>query len=210
MELAFDTIPSQFYVFLGFWSVTWIATKVHDPDNKGHFSDNGALLTFSNITGMTMAAMSLYFNDEKVFMEANSLFWFATYFIVDLLDCLYRRDVTFTIHALITLGLCGVNCTPKFYNLRIASQGSFTELSSPLFWRWKKSKEKVDFQIFVFVFFMCRLVWVPIFVTRASKIVDLGQAAYYVTGAFYMLQLGFFSKSVKILMDYKEGKSKEA
>ncbi len=209
MEIVFDTIPTQFYVFLTFWSLAWITTKLKNPNNEGHFSANGALLSFSNITGMIMSAVSLYFNDEEIFMEANSLLWFASFFIVDLFDCLYRKDAIYTIHAIITLALCGVNCTPKFYNLRIASQGSFTEISSPYLWIWKNSKKKVDFQIFALLFFLCRIVWVPVFVTRASRIVDLGTAAYYVTGAFYLLQLIFFYKIVAMLLNYKEDKGKK-
>ena len=210
MEFVFDEIPIQFYVFLTFWLSAWIASRIYAPTDEGHFSNNGLLLSFNHVTGMTIAIISLYFNDEKIFMEANCVLWFTSFFIVDFLDCLHRKDVVYTFHAIFSLILCRLICKPRFYNLRLASLGSFVELSSLFLWRWKKTKKKSDFQLFAFVFFVCRFVWPPIVILRTSRIVDLGSTEYIMIGAYFLMQSGFFYKIVNVLLNYEEGKSKES
>lgn len=202
-----DQIPIHFYVFLLFWTIAWITTKLTSkpsPTNN-HFSENIPLLTFNNIFGIVLASLSLYFNNEEIFSESIVISWFIAFFIIDLLDCLKRKDIVFTIHALITLALCYINTIPKYFVLRIASLGTFCETSSPFLWRWKKTKKKSDFQIFSVVFALCRLVWVPVYMIRCSKLVDFDDWVILATVLFYLLQLAFFFQIVTILLNYREG-----
>jgi hypothetical protein len=205
--IDFDQIPTHFYVFLIFWTIAWITTKITSkPSPKNdHFSDNGPLLSFNNIAGITLASLSLYCNNEETFSESIVISWFTSFFIIDLLDCLYRKDIVFTVHALITLSLCFINTIPKYHELRIASLGTFTEASSPFLWRWKKTKKKSDFQIFGVIFFLCRLVWVPVYMIRCSRLVDFDDWVLLATVLFYLLQLLFFFQIVRILLNYREG-----
>ncbi len=203
--------PFEFYAFLFLWSSLWIITKIRSPaGDKNHFGENLFLITGNHVVGMTFATLSLYFDDETKFRESILLSWYASYFVVDLLDCIYRGDVVFSIHAVLSLALSRINYLPKYYFLRTGSKGAFTELSSFFLSKWKKSKKKIDFQIFTVVFFFCRLVWVPVFMVGAAKVVDIDGFVIYATVAFYLLQLLFFGKMVVILFNYKEGKkSKE-
>ena len=201
-------IPSTFYPFLLLWASLWLGTKILFPKKIDHF-DNGYLMTFNVVVGMTIATFSLYFDDEETLSESTTIAWFAAFFIIDLVDCINRRDIVFAIHAILTLGLCRINLIPKYYSLRMGSQGSFLELSTPFLWRWKKTKAKTDFKIFGVIFFFCRLVWVPVFMTRAMKLIEVDDLILYFTGVFYLLQLAFFFKIVLILSSYKEKKGKE-
>lgn len=201
-------IPSTFYPFLFFWASIWFGTKIVASKKEDHF-DNAYVSTLNVSVGMTIAVLSLYFDDEEILLESTTISWFAAFFIMDLVDCINRRDIVFTIHAILSLGLCRINMTPKYYNLRMASQGSFAELSTPFLWRWKNTKAKTDFHIFGVIFFFCRLVWVPVFITKASRLIKIDDLVLYISGAFYLLQLGFFVKIIQILSNYKAGKGKQ-
>ena len=204
--------PYYFFIFLTFWTIAWVATKHLKKNDKNHFAENGPLLTFNHVFGMILSSISLYYNDhESTFNESIVIFWFTSYFIIDLFDCLYRKDITFTIHALLSIGLCYINSMEKYYGLRTASLGSFTELSSPFLWKWKQSKKKLDFVIFAIVFFGCRLVWVPVFMYSAYERLhgEMDGFVIYTTLAFYGLQLVFFYKIVKLLVNYRNDNDDE-
>jgi hypothetical protein len=215
-------IQNHFYMFLLFWSIAWIRTKISSSnsnssskDDKNHFCNNHALLDFKNIVGMFIASISLYNgsnnNINTIIHDINDsmvISWFSSFFIIDLFDCIYRADGIYTIHAIISLGLCYLNTIPKYYQLQLASKGSYTELSSIFLTKWKLSKRKSHFQLFCSVFFFCRLVWVPIFFLKAWHEVHLDGFVIYTSGAFYVLQLGFFYKMMNILFCYKEDKEK--
>jgi len=203
-------LPLEFYAFLALWSLVWIVTKVRSSeDDKNHFASNISLLTVNQIVGITMGALSLYFNDETMMKESTMLSWYCSFFVVDLLDCIYRRDMIYSIHAVLALVLGRANFIPKYYHLRTGSKGAMIELSTLFYYRWKATKKKVDFQIFSVVFFFCRLVWIPVFTTRAAQEIDMDGFVIYASVALYILQLGFFGKIIKVLSNYKE-KSKEA
>mmetsp|Transcript_6245 Transcript_6245/g.7912 ORF Transcript_6245/g.7912 Transcript_6245/m.7912 type:complete len:215 (+) Transcript_6245:148-792(+) len=202
-------LPKSFGVSLSFWIMAYVGSYIHDPKNKDHFGENPYLMSLNSIVGPFLAALSLYYSDEETFSEIIILSWFSAFFIVDLVDCFIRKDFVFSFHAIISLVLVSVNCTPKYYDLRIASKGSFTELSTPFLHKWKMSKKKRDFQVFAVIFFFCRLVWTPIFVTQAFQILDYDYYVLGATAAFYILQLGFFGKIVSLLMNYKDKKDKK-
>ncbi len=202
-----DQIPIHFYVFLLFWTIAWITTKLRckqSPENK-KFSENGILLTFNNFAGIVLASLSLYFNNEEIFSESIVISWFTAFFIIDLFDCLFRKDIVFTVHALMTLILCYINTIPKYYGLRMASLGTYCETSSPFLWKWKWTKKKSDFQIFTVIFFLCRLVWVPLYMIRYSQLVDFDDWVILATVLFYLLQVAFFFQMVRMLLNYREG-----
>mmetsp|Transcript_154 Transcript_154/g.223 ORF Transcript_154/g.223 Transcript_154/m.223 type:complete len:212 (+) Transcript_154:1519-2154(+) len=198
-------LPVPFYAFTVLWSLLWAVTKIRAPkDKKDHFSENLFLLTGNQVVGLMLSILSLYFDEETYMRESTVLSWYGSFFIVDLLDCVYRKDVVFFIHAVLSLTLCRVNFLPKYYGLRTGSKGVFTELSTLFLNKWKKSKKKIDFQMFAVVFFFCRLCWVPFFMIRAAKEVDMDGFVICASVAFYLLQVVFFGKIITILRNYKE------
>jgi hypothetical protein len=203
--ISFDFISLPgFYPLLAFWLTSWLVTKIASPKNVNHFDNNAFLMTLGHVGGMSIAAASLYFNDDDIIPETLTISWFASFFIADLWDCLYRKDAVFTVHALMSLTLCQINCGPKYLMARTSSKGSFTELSSPFYTKWKKTKSKVDFQIFTIIFFFCRLVWVPYFLIDSAKVIQLEGISLYGSVMFFIMQVFFFLKMLNILINYKD------
>eukprot|EP00555_Chaetoceros_dichaeta_P004235 CAMPEP_0198261246 /NCGR_PEP_ID=MMETSP1447-20131203/10003_1 /TAXON_ID=420782 /ORGANISM="Chaetoceros dichaeta, Strain CCMP1751" /LENGTH=105 /DNA_ID=CAMNT_0043949099 /DNA_START=406 /DNA_END=726 /DNA_ORIENTATION=- len=99
---------------------------------------------------------------------------------------------------------------PEVYAWRAGSMGYMTEISTPVYNIWKLKKTKGIFAIFCVLFFLCRIVWVPIFLwgwlfRQSSPNFDwlLG-----VSSLFYALQLLFFAKMIKMLMKYDSSKER--
>jgi hypothetical protein len=151
---------------------------------------------------MIFAAMSLYINDEAIFPEAIVLSWSAGYFAADLLDCAVRRDGMFFAHAIIGVALLLSCFTEFFYNQRAGRRGYFVEISTPFFNRWKATKKKVDFRNFVAVFFLCRIVYTPLFLSKMQ--VTQNSFAFLASAAFYLLNAIWFVKMFVMLLNYKE------
>jgi hypothetical protein len=67
-----------------------------------------------------LGLMSMYYNDDSVFNERIPILWSIGYFVVDLVDCGLRGDVTYSLHALfcLVLGLSNYT-TPVCRELRM-------------------------------------------------------------------------------------------
>ena len=154
--------------------------------------------------GLSLASIGLIVRDENILKESVILDFSFGYFVADLLVCLFKRDYVFIVHALVSMGLNYVCRQPAYYALRCGSQGFMTELSTLPYLFWQKSKKKSLFQVFVGVFFLCRIVWTPIFLRNTFSKVETDTVALLCSGAFYILQMGFFSKMISILKNYKE------
>jgi hypothetical protein len=62
----------------------------------------------------------MYYNDDSVFNERIPILWSIGYFVVDLVDCGLRGDVTYSLHALFCLVLGVANyTTPVLRELRL-------------------------------------------------------------------------------------------
>lgn len=199
MEYNFDPISSFCFCF---WPVVYChsyVTKNHT--NKDHFNCPRIVLLHV-YGGMIFAALSLYINDEAAFPEAIILSWSAGYFAADLLDCAVRRDGMFFAHAIIGVALLYCCFTEFFYNQRAGSLGYFVEISTPFLYRWKATKNKADFRNFLVVFFLCRLVYTPFFLSKMQ--VTQNSFALVASAAFYVLNGIWFVKMLFMLLNYKE------
>lgn len=161
-----------------------------------------AFHNFHNFGGMGLAFASLYFDDDTIFNERISILWTFGYFCVDLVDTLLRRDVAFSLHAILCLVL-GMGCytSPIFRLLRINSKALLCELSSPLMHVAKRTREPLHFLLFAIVFFLCRIVWLPYFLSEL-RFFDLKWfdfRIYFLVG-FYLLNLYWFYKIVRLLV----------
>jgi len=129
---------------------------------------------------------------------------------VDLYDCIRRKDWVFTGHAIITLTLnVGTHTSPIHYALRSASKGYMTEISSPFYRWWTVTKSFHVYVIFYVLFFLCRLVWVPIFLKNAFSVAGYDWLLY-ASILFYVLNLGFFQEMTKILLHYDTQRAKKS
>jgi len=155
-----------------------------------------------NFGGILLALVSMYFNDDNIFNERIPILWTFGYFCVDLLDCLYRRDVPFILHAFFCLVL-GVGCytSPIFRVLRINSKALLCELSSPFLHLAKQTRAPHHFALFALVFLACRIIWLPVFLSELRHY-DLTWFDFrlYFLLAFYGLNCFWFYKIVRILL----------
>ena len=156
------------------------------------------------IGGLLLASIGLCFKDENILKESVVLDFSLGYFVADLIVCLEKRDYVFIVHALVSMGLNYVCRQPAYYALRCGSQGFMTELSTIPYLFWQKTKKKSIYQVFVGVFFLCRIVWTPLFLRNTFSVVGIDTMPLLFSLGFYILQLGFFSKMISILKNYKE------
>jgi hypothetical protein len=174
-----------------------------------HSYDQNAMIHASHAIGVViLSSLSLYFNDETVFRELIPIAFSRGYFLVDLWDCIKRKDWVFTFHAVISLTLnVGTHLSPIHYKLRSASKGYMTEISSPFYRWWTVTKSFHVYVIFYITFLSCRLIWVPIFLKSAFRLAGYDWLSY-ASVAFYVLNLGFFTRMTNILLNYDRSKKK--
>lgn len=185
------------------WSFVYIACCIKHNSKQGFLTEYQFALGHSIIL-VIISFMSLYIDNEEVFSEAIPLDFSLGFFLVELFDCIIRRDLTFTIHAVISLLLNYMTSRPTHFALRSGSKGSLCEISTPLYYLWKKTKRKRHFQYFGLVFFLCRLVWVPLFVYKTLQVCGFDDVVVWASIAFYILQCCFFVKFLTMLLNYQD------
>jgi len=196
---------------LVFFLTLWVGTLLRSKD-KHKFDNDGFASSIHSIVVVFLASASLFFRDESIVSESMPLMFSRSYFLVDILDCIVRLDGVFTLHGILSL-LLNVGCQmhPDVYAWRAGSMGYMTEISTPLYNRWKGTKSKGDFTVFCGVFFLCRIVWVPVFLwgwfrRQSPPNYDWLMAT---SSVFYVLQLVFFWKIVGILRNYDVPREKK-
>jgi len=193
-----------------FFLTIWVGTYVYSKD-KHKFDRDGTASSIHSIIVVLLASSSLLFQGESTVSESVPLTFSCSYFLVDLLDCIVRLDSVFTFHAILSLFLNVCCHRPDIFAWRGGSRAYMTEISTPFYNRWKLTKTKADFVILCVIFFLCRIVWVPIFLWgmyfRQSSPAEF-DLLMVASLAFYVLQLAFFAKMVNILMNYGGSKKK--
>lgn len=165
---------------------------------------------FHNIGTMILASISLYFSDDSIMRERNTILFSLSYFTADIVDCAWRLDYGYSIHAMLALciGTLFLN-TPACVEGRLISKCCFCELSSPFLFHVKKTKEPRDFVIFAIVFTLCRIVWIPfILKSMHDSGVDWKDLQMLFVMAMYVLNLYWYSKIINILISGKGPKQK--
>jgi len=189
-----------------FWAAVFVYTKNYGKfkGTEEHFGSNTFWLDVHSIVGMVLGALSLTINDEEIFSESIVLSWAAGHFIVDLYDCIERRDVMFSGHAVVALSLTYICSTKDYYDLRAGSRGYFVEFSTLFFHQWRQSKSKANFFRFYLTFFVCRIVYTPFFLYQLLPVLKENVFAQAASLAFYLLQCLWFAKGTQMLFNYKE------
>mmetsp|Transcript_26256 Transcript_26256/g.60375 ORF Transcript_26256/g.60375 Transcript_26256/m.60375 type:complete len:166 (+) Transcript_26256:442-939(+) len=146
--------------------------------------------------------------------ESLALSFTSCYFVVDMVDCILRKDFMFLFHAVISLALMlGSSLSPVHYKLHSYHKGMLTEGSTPMLNCWQKTKKKIHYIFFFALFTIFRIVWVPIFLSQTWPHVSDGssydRAVIYLGYVWYLLQLAWYVKMIGILINYKEEDERE-
>jgi hypothetical protein len=194
-----------FYLPLAFWSACWL----YSYQQKFDYSKWDMLNGFHHVGAITLGLISIYYNDDTIFNERITILWSIPYFIVDLVECVYRKHFTYTVHGLVCLILgVGNYQTPLYRMLRMNSKATFIEASSLLLYKTKESRDPVLFMVFAFIYTLCRIVWIP---TIMKELLDHGvqwtEPTLILLTGFYALNWWWYLKILKILYKGLRGES---
>jgi hypothetical protein len=194
-----------FYLPFSLWAGTYLYSK---RSKSFEFHKCTLLHNIHNVTAIAIGTASIVCNN-KSFNERISILFSLSYFAVDLIDCVVRKDLAYSVHGAlcVLLGLANY-LTPLLRQLRMNSKAAFCELSSPFLHVAKKSKAPVHFAIFALAFTVCRVVWIPIMMRQLS-VAGMEWTNPILIGltGFYGLNLYWYAKIVKMLYDGLTGKS---
>jgi hypothetical protein len=191
--------------------VLWVSSYAYSKAKRFDFHDWYSLHNFHNYGAILLGLFSIYFNDDSIFNERIPILWSSGYFIVDTIDCLLRRDAAYLLHALFCLLLGFANyLTPLLRALRMNSKATFCELSNSFLHLSKKTRNPVHFALFATVYTLCRIVWLPIMM---NQLYNAGMAwtdpPFLGVMAFYALNVWWYGKILKILVEGVTGKAKK-
>ena len=168
-----------------------------------------ALHTVHNVGAIILGAISIYFNDDAIFNERNAILWSMGYFGIDLFECIYRRDVEYTLHAVFCLILGASNyLSPVCRILRMNSKAAFCEISSSFLHLSKQTRKPIHFALFALVYTFCRILWIPylIYELRLYGLEWWDFRVVCVLG-FYALNVHWYRKIWRILLEGMRGKT---
>lgn len=192
-----DDHKSLLIISVAFWTIVGTLCKWRNIS----FAD-ATVSNLHSIVGCFLALTTLYVSDETKLKEMYLLCWTQGYFIVDLIYCLWVKDVPFTFHAISSLSLSIFNSSGILYALRANSKGFLCELSSPFYQKWLETKSKKHFQRFCLAFFVVRIIYLPIFLYSCRE--GLTTTVAIISLGFYLLNVMWFLKGLKMLLNYNE------
>lgn len=190
------------YLFTSLWLCAYLYSLY---DKEKDFARWYALHTFHNVGAVLIGITSLYFDDDSICNERISILWSLTYFVIDLFDCVMRLDKAYSLHAFfcVFLGCCNYNI-PLLKELRMNSKAAMCEISSPFMTHAKKTRKPLHFALFVVMFTLCRIVWIPLLVKqlRGDNVqMDWLHPIMLALLGFFGLNLYWWFKMIRILVD---------
>mmetsp|Transcript_8159 Transcript_8159/g.22142 ORF Transcript_8159/g.22142 Transcript_8159/m.22142 type:complete len:236 (-) Transcript_8159:335-1042(-) len=183
---------------LSIWFSCWAYCKSKKMDYARWYD----LHIFHHVAAMTLGSLSLYFDDDAIFNERIVILWSMPYFMIDIVDCIWERHLTYAIHALFCLSLGVANFSiPLFRELRLNAKAVFIEASTPIFYQAKQHRNPYVFILFAITFTCCRIIWIP-FILKALRDNGLAWVHPGVLGVigFYGLNLFWYYKIIGILI----------
>ncbi|EEC45844.1 predicted protein [Phaeodactylum tricornutum CCAP 1055/1] len=199
-----DTSFLPLYLPLLFWVVSYTYCRFV----RREFHKWTLLHSFHNFGAIVLGLISLYYDNDAVFSERLSILWSMAYFLVDIVDCIVRGDVAYTVHATFCLLLGVANyTTPVCRELRMNSKAALLECSTPFLYVAKTTRHPAHFILFALAFTLCRIVWVPV-LSLQLKQAGRGYTDYLQLAlcGFYCLNLFWYAKILRILYDGATGK----
>jgi hypothetical protein len=196
--IVFDDAEMKlFSVFLTLWLLAY-----YHPIPSLKISRN-FLSNFHSGPLVILAFLSL----QRVIPESIPLCFSSSFFVVDVIDeGIINRDVMWTIHGLISLGLnLGTAMSPRHRELRSVSKGYLVEGSTLPFNYWKGSKSYMSFVIFFCSFTVFRVIWVPYFLyeTYVNKLNGETDFLLYLSVMFCLLNGAWYFKMCQMLVNYR-------
>ena len=200
-----DTNWYALYIPLCVWAGFWLYARIMKIDFFGWTS----IHIFHHLGAIVIASLSLYYDDDSIINERVGILWSIGYFIVDTMEAILKRHLTYILHGAIALSLgLGNYNIPLLRSLRMNSKASYIETSSLILPSVKKYRQPWLFGIFALVYTMCRIIWIP---RMIKDLLDNGMKPSHpsVIGVsiFYCLNIHWYIKIIKILI-YGPGKKK--
>lgn len=198
-----------FVTFLAVWLVAYYRTVLSPSSGTPDGFDSSTLI--SNLHSVPLCLLA-FLSLQRVIPESVPLCWSISFFVVDLLDTIVRRDAMWVGHAVISLALnILTGSTARHRAVLSVSKGFFAEASTPFLNYWKKSKSYASFVVFFLVFTLCRMLWVPYFLYITYVIHLKGEVDFLIWPSilFYLLQLAWYVKMCHMVVNYKFPKEVE-
>lgn len=150
------------------------------------------------ITAMSLASLAQLISEEAVFLMS------VTYFCLDAVDSVrVGKYVMLFAHHLPSLGLFGaVVAFPNMLTLRYASRILLIEVTTPFLVRWRRSKSKADFKVFMAMFFVVRVCYMSWLAVQFYN--DIGSWVSWIANTLLAVNIFWFTQQVSMLFNYKE------
>lgn len=190
---------APFLIPLTLWTTAYVYSQRSKcvPFHQWHFIHN-----IHNAGAIVLGLTSLYNHNDDRFNERIGIAWSLTYFLVDIYDCLVRRDVQYLLHGVLcwTLGVANY-LHPVCRLLRTNSRAALCEFSNPVMHYAKRTRTAAAFGLFVAVFTACRIVWIPVMMMscRQAGMAWTHPVLLAVT-VFYALNWYWYVKMLQILI----------
>lgn len=181
----------------------WTTAYAYARYRSFSFHQWQSLHNLHNAGAIVMGCMSLYFQQDAIFHERIGTLWSLGYFVVDIIDCSLRYDGPYLLHGILCLGLGIANYThPVCRLLRANSKAALCELSNP-FMHWaKRTRRPAQFLLFVIVYTLCRIVWIPIMMSECRREgMEWSHPILVAVSGFYALNWYWYVKMGKILVE---------
>lgn len=193
-----STSPSRssLSIAFGFPLLLWSISFLYSKYRKWDFSRWYTIHNVHNFGAMFLAVGSL----SETFPEYVPISWSLSYFCIDAIDCILRRDVVYFLHAAfcLVLGMCNYSYG-MFYALKMNSKASFCELSNPFMHLAKSTRHPIHMVLFMLVFTACRMIWIPIMVRQLVPRVGYQHPALWILFGFYLLNGFWYYKIWRII-----------
>jgi hypothetical protein len=208
-----ETLLPFIVPFVGFFG-TFLYCVSH-PD-RPNFHKWHLIHDIHHIAVIILSLFSLYFDDDTIFNERIGILWAMAFYAVDCVDCLSRGRVAYTVHALLccTFAIAALH-VPFCRELRYSSRIAQFAWSTPVLHYAMATRKPRDFFVFALVFFLCRIVFFPLFIILPGLRHGLSWTHWLACGAyiFYGLNLYWFYRIVRMIVRGKaddDEKTKEA
>ena len=117
---------------LALWSYAYYITVLHPKHGQPHGFDSSTLI--SNLHSVPLCILA-FLSLLEVIPEIYPLSWSLSFFVLDLVDTIVRRDGMWFVHAVISLALNVLTgFSARHRVIRSVSKGFFTEGSTVSFW----------------------------------------------------------------------------
>jgi hypothetical protein len=188
------------------WASCWAYARI---GKKKDFAKWYAIHTLHHVGAISQASISLYYQNDAIFHERIPILWSMSYFVIDIVDCLYMGHLLYIAHGAVCLALGVANYNiPLLRELRMNSKATYIETSSILLYQVKQYRKPWLFLIFAITYTCCRILWIPYMM---KELLDHGMEKTHIIFVllvlFYLLQIHWYIKILKIVIT---GGDKEA